>query len=407
MLPLVEKYRATCFEEIKGQEKAIDSLKTFLKNFPYKKALILHGPAGTGKTVLAFALAKENSLELFELNASDLRNRQTLEEIMKPATEQHSLFGKKGKIILVDEVDGVTAADRGGLPELIALMEKTAHPIIITCNNIWQQKFNLLRRKAEMIKLKEIDYECIIKILANICKKEQKTISENTLKTIAAKSRGDVRAALNDLQTVIHLDAQEIHPEDIHEREKEEDIFEVLRKIFKNKSDPQLLRAFDNVDLPLDDVFLWIEENIPYEYQSDPVALEKAYRALSNADVFRGRIYRQQYWRFLVYENFFLSAGISFASTKPKALSEFTIYQRPKRILKIWLQNQKYEKKKSIAVKYAKKVHISQKRAMKEFFLLPMILNPQARKQLNLSEDEIKFLNEYQKNHQKFIVETR
>ena len=399
MIPLCEKYRCECFADIKGQNIVIDTMRLFLKNFPHKKALILHGPAGTGKTSMAFALARENDLELFELNASDLRNRKSLEEVMKPATEQKTLFGKKGKIILVDEVDGVTTVDRGGLPELIALIEKTSFPIIITANNIWQQKFNLLRRKAELVKLKELPYETTLSLLQDIVRKERKFVSYDTLKTLAAKARGDIRAALNDLQTILALEKTEISPADIHEREKEEDIFNVLRKVFKNPSDPKLIYAYDNVDMPIDDIFLWIEENIPNEYQSNPEALAKAYDALSKADIFRGRIYRQQYWRFLVYEIFFLTAGISFANNKPKKLDEFTMYQRPKRILKIWLQNRKYTKKKTIAAKYAKRCHVSQKRAMKEFFLLPMILNSEARKQLDLSDDEIKFLNEYQEDH--------
>lgn len=393
MMPLCEKYRASCFSDIKGQDSAIDSIKSFFKNFPYKKALLLHGPSGTGKTSLAFSLAKEKELEILELNASDLRDKEKLEKILKPATEQASLFGKKGKIILVDEIDSITV-DRGGLPELIALIEKTSHPIILTANNIWQQKFNLLRRKVELIKLKELNYETILSILKSIVKSEKKQIGEDILKTIAANSRGDVRAALNDLQTVLGI---EVMPKDVHEREKEEDIFHVLRKIFKNKSDPSLLTAYDSVDMPIDDIFLWLEENIPYEYKGAELA--KAYDALSKADVFRGRIHRQQHWRFLVYENFLLSAGISFASKKSHALSEFTIYQRPKRILKIWLQNQKYVRKKSIAAKFAKAVHISTKRAMKDFFLMPLILDEKARKQLGLSEEEISFLNEYQKIH--------
>jgi len=397
MMPLCEKYRCECFVDIKGQEAAIDSLKSFFRNFPYKKTLLLHGPSGTGKTSLAYALAQENNSEILELNASDLRDREKLEQILKPATQQQSLFGKKGKIILIDEIDGITI-DRGGLPELLALIEKTHFPIIITANNIWQQKFALLRRKVEMIKLKEIKYESVLKILQSIAKKEKKEVDENLLKTIAAKSRGDIRAALNDLQTILYIE-KEITIKEIHEREKEEDIFQVLRKVFKNKSDPKLTEVYDSVDMPMDDIFLWLEENIPYEYKGEELAL--AYDALSKADVFRGRIHRQQHWRFLVYENFLLSAGVSFASKKTKSLSEFTIYQRPKRILKIWLQNQKYAKKKSISEKYAKAVHISIKRAMKEFFLLPLILDKAARKKLNLSEDEIKFLNEYQEKYKK------
>jgi len=396
MIPLCEKYRCECFADVRGQDLAIASINQFFKNFPYKKAILLHGPTGTGKTSLAYALAQKENLEILELNASDLRNRDQLEQIMRPATEQQSLFGK-GKIILIDEIDGITV-DRGGLPELLALIEKSAFPIIITANNIWQQKFSLLRRKVELVKLKEINYDTILLILKEIVKKEEKIINEDVLKTIAAKSRGDVRASLNDLQTV--LDTETL-PSEIHEREKEEDIFHVLRKVFKNQSDPNIIRAYDSVDMPIDDIFLWVEENIPYEYKGEELA--RAYDALSKADVFRGRIYRQQYWRFLVYENFLLSAGISLASKKSRLLSEFTIYQRPKRILKIWLQNQKYAKKKTIAAKYAKAVHISKKRAMKEFFLLPLILNEKARKKLRLSEDENKFLDEYQEKYKESV----
>ena len=57
------------------------------------------------------------------------------------------------------------------------------------------------------------------------------------------------------------------------------------------------------------------EENIPEEYQGEELA--RAYELLAKADVFKGRIYKQQYWRFLVYENFFLSYGMSSAKKTP------------------------------------------------------------------------------------------
>src|SRR3989339_2083721 len=97
--PFIEKYRAKSFSDIKGQDSIISEVETFFKTFPRKKALILNGPVGTGKTSIAIALADKYNLELFELNASDLRNRTKLEEILKPSIEQQSLF-KKGKLIL-------------------------------------------------------------------------------------------------------------------------------------------------------------------------------------------------------------------------------------------------------------------------------------------------------------------
>lgn len=391
-LPLIEKYRATSFQEIKGQDIVIQEVITFFKTFPMKKALILNGPVGIGKTCMALALAKEFNLELFELNASDLRNRSKLDEVLKPATAQKSLF-KKGKLILMDEADGITGSDRGGLPELLVLIDKTKHPIIITANDIWQRKFNLLRKKCHLINLKELKDEIVLEILIDVLEKEKvpdQNINLKTINTIAKKSRGDIRAALNDLQTILELGQEAYISEEI-EREKQETIFNALKNIFQNPTDKTTISVFNNTKLDLNEILLWVEENIPLEYQGK--ALAKAYDSLSKADLFKGRIYRQQYWRFLVYQNFFLSAGIS-ASTKLKN-KKFISYKKPTRILKIWLSNQKNAKKKSITIKYAKLTHMSKKKANKESFLFPLILNnKQTQKKLDLDEKEQKWLEE-------------
>jgi len=387
-LPLIEKYRAKTLSDLKGQDDVIQDVQTFLKTFPKKKALILNGPVGTGKTSLALALAKEHNLELFELNASDLRNRSKLEEVLKPSLQQQSLF-KKGKLILMDEADGITASDRGGLPELLALIDKAAFPIIITANDIWQKKFNLLRKKCQLVNVKELKDETILEILNNIVKQEIAQIKPETLQTIAKKSRGDVRAALNDLQTVLQLGEGAYISSEI-EREKQETIFDALKEIFQYPADEKTIRAFDNTKMELNEILLWVEENIPLAYQGS--ALAKAQLSLSLADLFKGRIYRQQYWRFLVYQNFFLSAGVS-SATKLK-YKKFTQYKRPSRILKIWLANQKNAKRKSIVAKYAKYVHMSKKKANKERHLLPLILDQVAQQKLDLEEKEQKYLEE-------------
>jgi len=389
-LPLTEKYRPKSFLEIKGQEIAIQEITAFLKTFPKKKALILNGPVGIGKTCMALALAKEFDLELFELNASDLRNRSKLDEILKPATSQKSLF-KKGKLILMDEADGITGSDRGGLPELLVLIDKTQHPIIITANDIWQRKFNLLRKKCQLINLKELKDEIVLEVLIEVLEKEKvpdKEINLQTINKIAKKSRGDIRAALNDLQTVLEL-GQEAYISEETEREKQDTIFNALKIIFQNPTDKDTLYAYNNTKLDLNEILLWVEENIPLEYQGK--ALVRAYDSLSKADLFKGRIYRQQYWRFLVYQNFFLSAGIS-AATKLKN-KKFISYKKPSRILKIWLSNQKNAKKKSITMKYAKLTHMSKKKANKESFLFPLILNPHDKK-MDLDEKEQKWLED-------------
>lgn len=389
-VPWCEKYRARCFEDVKGQEFAVDKVNFFLSNFPKKRAIVFHGPPGVGKTSLAYAVAFEMDAEVLELNASDIRNKAKIAEIVGPASKQKSLFAKN-KIILIDEADGVSSMkDRGGISELISLIDESAFPMIITANDIWNKKFSLLRRKAEIVELKEVDYKIILGILNDVCEKENCVVSNEVLVSIAIKSRGDIRAALNDLQILSKMDSPELFKE-IGDRNREQSIFSALQYVFNNaKIDEDMIRVYDEVNMPIDDIFLWIEENLPLAYKGEELC--QAIDALSLADVFRGRIRRQRHWRFMVYEYFLLGAGI--AGVKKYNRNIWTTYKKPSRILKIWLQNQRAAKKKSICQKYAKLCHISTKTAMKDFLLLKVILEKsKIRKELSLSEDEVAYLD--------------
>jgi len=381
---LVDKYKPKTFADIKGQNIAISKIRSFVKSFPAKKAAILYGPAGSGKTSIAYALANELKAEIIELNASDLRNRINLSNIVGNSSQQQSLFNKN-KVILMDEVDGISGFyDRGGLQELISLIEQTCFPIIMTANHIWDRKFSQLRKKTEMIEVKALNHGDIFEIIKRISDKEGAKLSDEVLNAISVTVRGDVRAALNDLQGI------EDETTLLAERDREESIFNALKQVFKEAPNPRIVDLYDKLNMPIEEVSLWLEENIPREYEGKDLA--RAMELLSKADVFKGRIYRQQHWRFLVYQNFLLSYGIS--ASKSKIKREFTTYKRPDRILKIWMINQKNLIKKEIAKKYARFCHISFKRAMNEF---PLIVNTlkseEVQRKLRLEQDEVDFLN--------------
>lgn len=393
-MPWTEKYRPKKFEDIVGQEEAINTIKSFIEKISLgiigratKKAIILHGGPGIGKTTIAHVIAKETNSEIFELNASDLRNKGKLQEILKPAIEQQSLTNKN-KIILIDEADGLSGSDRGGVTEIISLLSLTTYPIIITANDAWSKKLSPLRKKAEIAELKEISPSFIKSILIEILNKENKFIHNKILNQISIKSKGDLRAAINDLQTLVYTGNQE--EIELDERNKETDIFNALKKIFQEKPSKEMLGVFDSVKMNLDEIILWVEENIPADYKGQELA--RAYDLLSKTDLFKGRIYKQQYWRFLVYENIFLSYGIASAKQNPK--SGFSTYKRPSRILKIWLNNQRNAKKKSIAIKYAQYVHVGTKRALSEYPIIKQIINSnlQIAKELKLTEEEVEYV---------------
>ena len=383
-----ELYRPTKVSEILEQEVAVDKVQKYLNSFPSrKKAIILNGPPGIGKTTLVHAIANEESAEIFELNASDLRNKSSMNMKLKPVLQQKSLF-ETGKIILVDEVDGISGTDRGGVSELISLIDESRYPIICTANDAWSSKLSPLRKKCDIVELKEISPSGIKKILGEILKKEKVQVNAKTINEISIKSNGDLRSAINDLEAVSKLGEKEVF--EIDERNKKTDIFKTLRYIFQEKAENNMLGAFDKVNMSLDEIILWIEENIPKVYSG--IELVKAYKRLGEADLFKGRIYHQQYWRFLVYENAFLSYGVSEAKGE-KEKKGFYKYSKPGRILKIWLNNQKTIKKKTIAVKYSHATHVGQKRILKEWDEVKNILkNPLVQKQLKLDKDEVGYV---------------
>lgn len=190
MTQWTEKYRPKFFVDIRGQNLAVEKIREFIRNKNREKnSIILHGPPGTGKTALAYVTANETNSELFELNASDLRNKDKLKEILKPAVEQKSL-DKKEKIILIDEVDGISEVDRGGLTELLSILEETSIPIIITANNIWDKQFTPLRRISELIQLKEIDYKTIKDTLIFILRKKKNLLTTIFLQIFPSGQRG-------------------------------------------------------------------------------------------------------------------------------------------------------------------------------------------------------------------------
>jgi replication factor C large subunit len=362
------KYKPQNTSEVIGQDEQLKEIKKNVSEYgkkKTKKALLVYGPSGTGKTSTIHALAKELDLEIIEVNASDSRNTDSLEQKILPAIKQQSLFGK-GKIILIDEIDGISGnQDRGGVPTLIKFIEESSFPIILTANDPWDQKFSSLRKKTVMIQYKAINVLAMVKHLKEICKKEGIKIEDDALSVLSRRNQGDLRAALNDLENISssNKDIKKENIEDTSEREREETIINALLKIFKTKDPAIALRAFDNVDEDIDKIFLWIDENLSKEYTNEE-DLAMAYNQLSEADVYFGRIRRWQYYRYYAYIYEILSAGI--ALSKKEKNTGYIQYKPTSRILKIWMANQKNAKRKSISAKLAANTHISAKKAFHE-----------------------------------------
>jgi replication factor C large subunit len=385
MKPWTKKHEPKTPSQVIGQDLAVHQIRNKLST---KKPLLLYGPTGTGKTAAVYALSKELGFEVFEMNSSDQRNKKGILETLQTTIVQQSLFSKK-RVILIDDIDALSGRrDRGGLTTIISLFAKTKHPIILTCTDPWSDKLSKLRRKCVLIEFKHIKKDKILDKLKEICEKEEIIYKEEDIVSLAKKATGDLRAAINDLQTNC-INKQLITSLD-EERQKREDIHFCLRKILKGRKMEEVHNIFFKVDMDTSTCMLWLDENLPKEYSGG--SLKKAYNYLSRADVFYGRIRRWQHWRFLVYINTLITSGIAFSKTETNI--NFTEYKRTSRILKMWMAKQRYAKKNAICEKIAHKTHTSKKDAIKNSFpyLKKILLQPKIIAELDLSEDEIAWL---------------
>ncbi|QQG39199.1 MAG: replication factor C large subunit [Candidatus Woesearchaeota archaeon] len=384
------KYRPLSTNEIVGQENAVKELIRFIKG---NNPVIVYGSVGCGKTCSVYAVAQELGYEVLEVNASDQRNKEQIEQVIGNAAKQKSLF-TKGRIILVDEIDGISGnEDRGGVQSLAKIIQDTAHPIVMVANDPYSKKLADLRKQCELIEFSRLDYPSIYEVLKKICKKENVEFDDLALKELARLADGDLRAAINDLQSICE-DKNKLTQEDldfIGLREKEQEITNALRLIFKSK-DPKIVRqVFDNVPIDLDECFLWLDENLPFEYDGEDLA--NAYSCLSKADVFKGRIHRRQHWRYLVYQNDFMTAGVALA--KKEKTSGFTKLRRSQRILKLWQAKMRNAKKMSISTKIAENSHSSTAKIVKDVFHFAknyIAKNKEIIEELKLSSDEIEWI---------------
>ena len=357
-----QKYAPKSLEEFLGNREAVNHIIKWISNWKNekKKALLIHGPPGVGKTTLMPLLAKKFNYHLIETNASDVRAGDVIKDKFEKALSQASLF-YRGRIMVFDEVDGIASSeDRGAVKEILTIIKTTRYPVVLIANDAYAPALRNIRDYCEMVEFKKIDSRLILKRLKEILAEEGITYEEAALATIARNANGDLKAAINDLQIVAegkdHITLQDVKVAGY--RDIERNIFDALRIIFKTESAQVANMATANLDKDPDEFLLWIRENVPIEYEkADEVAL--AYHFISRADVFKGRITRQQYWRYIVYVLQLLSVGV--AMSKHEKYRKFTKYRYPAKLKRMSMTKQARAEINELLDEIAKKTHTSRK----------------------------------------------
>lgn len=352
---LVYKYKPKKLEDVISQKTTIKTILDWLDNWKPGKAMMLYGPPGVGKNLIVELIARERGLNLLEINASDKRDAASVKRLI-PATKDGSLFG--GRLILIDEADSLSMSDRGGSTEMIDIIKNSVYPVILIAQNPYDKKLKTIRKYCELVKFRKVPKNVLEKYLSDIARTEMK-LDSSIIKEIAENSDGDVRSAINDLEMRA-----------LGYREREKSIFETLQAIFKGDL-KSALNAIDLSEKDMDEVFWWVEQNIPNEF-TDAEDIASAFELLSKADIFRGKIYKYQNFRFKKYMKDMIASLSTLESKKG-----FTMYRPPDRFIILGRTKIKREEAEGFYGELAGQLHCSKRKVREQLPYLKMIMKYQ------------------------------
>ena len=290
-----EKYRPQHLIDLIGNEDARKSFVEWFKKWRKgTKPLLLVGPPGIGKTTMANLASRDFSFDMISLNASDVRNKKNIQEILEPVLGNQTILGQP--MIFIDEVDGIHGrSDYGGVEALINILKESTIPIILAANNGSSDKMKKIKKVVKTIVLRPLPPRLLRLYLNMILEKENAQINPGILIKLISKSNGDIRSMLNSSQALVTGFEPSI------ERTFESlDIEEGINAFYKSQS-------IDEARVVLYSMRIDPREKINAFYSSiitssiSHLEMENFLQVISEADMLYGRIMKTQEWRLLRY----------------------------------------------------------------------------------------------------------
>jgi len=223
------KYAPTAMNQICGNKAQVERIQTWLHNWHTEKkynfqrrgkdgmgtfrAILISGPPGIGKTTSAHLAAKLEGFDVLEQNASDSRSKKLVETGLSDVINNSSLLGyfagegkkldteKKNMVLIMDEVDGMSAGDRGGVGALAKFCKKTEVPLILICNERRLPKMKPFDFVTFDIKFQRPTVDQIRSRIMSICFREKLKLPPQAIDAIIEGSNRDIRQIINMIAT--------------------------------------------------------------------------------------------------------------------------------------------------------------------------------------------------------------
>lgn len=395
-----------------GNARAVRDLRAWASEWqsagagvPRLRAALLEGPPGVGKTSAALALAQEFHWSVVEMNASDARNQEAIQQVAGRASVTNTL-GEDGTyrsardgartLILLDEADCLTGriteessaarptpstvreflrgrygtidslnkawglgtagnppafvswetvpttggrgawtrlaaaqrdlaewrgasrssdvSDRGGLGAIARLVRSTRQPLLLTVNDPQPllRYSPLFRSAVKRVVFGPIPPTELRAALARVLAAERIVLPPALLERVLQRSQGDLRAALTDLEAVSVVPDLASASALLGARDIASDFYGFTRDVLTHPRFYRSVEVRERLDATPDDLFPWIEENLP-RAAPDASARFEAFEVAGRAELLLARARRWRVYGLWSFASEVMTGGVATA----------------------------------------------------------------------------------------------
>jgi len=277
---LYQRHRPRKLKDVVGQDAAVKVIEGLLKGDTFPRAILFHGPAGTGKTTIARILKDKLGCQdgdFYEVNSANFRGIDSARDVADRMRMRPMSRGSV-RIWLFDEVHKWTPDGQEAM--LKPLEEAPSHIHFFLCTTNPEKLHKAVRSRCTDVGLKLVQPKVLTDLSVRVAEAEGVSLSEEVAERVAEAADGSPRKALVILESILGIEDDEDKLRAIERSDEKAKAIDLARALIKPTSTwnevAKILREVDDDPESLRRMVLGYCQSILLSEKPSPAIMPRA-----------------------------------------------------------------------------------------------------------------------------------